>query len=168
MSLAGSPVRRILRTVVLVLLLLLYLGALLYSTLEPFRFSRHPGLERNVPHKQVEWIPFSRPCPDHGVLCPRDTGLNVVAFAPLGAFLVLLSRSSGGVLRRAGQAAAMGSGLSLLIETLQYFIPARFPSTTDLLLNTLGTWLGGVLIAAFAGIERRRSEPTGLPDSTSV
>ena len=65
---------------------------------------------------------------------------RVVSFAPLG---ILLSAAWG---RREpwGSAAMLLATLLLaaLIETGQYFIPARHPSVTDLLLEVFGAWLG--------------------------
>ena len=81
--------------------------------------------------------PICKTC-SHRRFYTRDTGLNLVMFIPFSALLVLVSGAGDGVLRRTLRAAAFGFCLSLLIETIQYFIPARFPSTTDLLLNTLG------------------------------
>jgi glycopeptide antibiotics resistance protein len=65
---------------------------------------------------------------------------RVVSFAPVG---ILLSAAWG---RREpwGSAAMLLATLLLaaLIETGQYFIPARHPSVTDLLLEVFGAWLG--------------------------
>lgn len=65
--------------------------------------------------------------------------LNVALFAPIG----FLSRS----LRQRGvhsvwHAVAIGGLLSTFIEVLQVFLPGRFPSPTDVVANTAGTWAG--------------------------
>jgi glycopeptide antibiotics resistance protein len=137
------------------LLLVLYTGVLLYGTLWPFRFTWHPGRDQMSSRRRIEWIPFSRPCPTHGLFCPRDTGLNVAMFIPWGALAALAFEGRGGVLRRVVRAGVLGFALSLLIETTQYFIPARFPSTTDLLLNTLGAGLGGLMVAGVGHIRQK-------------
>jgi hypothetical protein len=52
--------------------------------------------------------------------------------------------------------------MSLAIEITQYFIPARFPGTTDLLLNTFGAVLGGIpgaILANKLDAYRRMSDP---------
>ena len=133
-------------------LLVLYSIPLLYGTLTPFRFTWHPGRDRANGRSQVEWIPFTRLCPAYGLFCPQDTGLNIAIFIPVGALLALLPGASASAARRAVRAGAIGFTLSLLIETTQYFIPARFPSTTDVIWNTLGAFLGGLLVV---GLVRR-------------
>jgi glycopeptide antibiotics resistance protein len=64
---------------------------------------------------------------------------NIVLFLPFGAALCLLG------LRR-GRAVLAGFCLSAAIETAQLFIPGRTTSSDDVLLNTLGTFLGYVLL----------------------
>ena len=117
----------------------------MYGTFRPFGFTWHPGRERMDDRCQIEWIPFTRHCPTGGIFCPRDIGLNIAIFMPFGALAAWRSGAGGGVMRRAARVAVFGFCLSLLIETAQYFIPARFPSTTDLLLNTLGACMGGLM-----------------------
>ena len=133
-------------------LLVLYSIPLLYGTLTPFRFTWHPGRDRANGRSQVEWIPFTRLCPAYGLFCPQDTGLNIAIFIPMGALLALLPGASASAVRRTVRAGAIGFTLSLLIETTQYFIPARFPSTTDVIWNTSGAVLGGLLMV---GLVRR-------------
>ena len=135
------------------LLLVLYSGALLYGTLEPFGFALHPGRDSMSGQRQVEWIPFTHLCPIHGILCPTDTGLNILVFIPLGALAALIPRAGTGTMRRAARAGLLGFTLSLLIETTQYFIPARFPGASDIVWNTLGTCLGALLMTALLRIK---------------
>jgi glycopeptide antibiotics resistance protein len=130
------------------LLLVLYIGALLFGTLMPFRFTEHPGRDKKHSRHRVEWIPFSRTCPIQGIFSLGDIGLNIAMFIPFGALAALLSGTDGKATRRIARVGALGFCLSLLIETTQYFIPARFPSTTDLLMNTLGACLGALLAAS--------------------
>ena len=72
-----------------------------------------------------------------------DVAINVAGYAPLGFLLTLAG------LRRSGLGwtvtlAVLGAGmLSLCMETLQSYLPARVPSNVDLILNTLGGWVGG-------------------------
>lgn len=145
------------------LLLILYVGVLLYGTLTPFKFSWHPGRDKLNPRRQIEWIPFTHLCPVHGMLCPSDTGLNVAAFLPVGALAALLPAT--GWWRRMAFAGVVGLSLSLLIETAQYFIPERFPGSTDLLLNTLGACLGGLMAAGLVRVTIWNREPAVMPRS---
>ena len=68
-----------------------------------------------------------------------DVLLNVLLFVPLGFAL----RHAG---LRLARLTAIGLGVSLLIELLQYgFIPGRDASASDLVTNTLGAALGGMI-----------------------
>ncbi len=145
-SICFWPLLKSLSQTCLRFVLALYTGLLLYVTLWPFQFTSHPGRNTTNLKRHVEWIPFTRLCPNHGLFCPRDTGLNLAMFLPFGALVALMSSAEIGRMRRVVRAAALGFSLSLLIETTQYFIPVRYPSTTDLLLNTLGAGLGGLVV----------------------
>ena len=72
----------------------------------------------------------------------RDAALNLAGYLPLGLFLGAWAGSR-------GWRAAWPIGLVFLIsasfETLQFVVADRHPSTTDLLLNTLGGALGALL-----------------------
>jgi hypothetical protein len=76
----------------------------------------------------------------------QDFLLNLLGFIPLGFTLfTMLSRTLPSADHRRRLAAAvvgLGFAVSLLIETVQVWIPSRNSSVTDLLLNTLGTMVG--------------------------
>jgi len=128
------------------LLLILYSGVLLYGTLIPFSFTWHPGREQVNSRRRAEWVPFTRPSPVRA----RDTALNLVMFIPFGVLLTLaLNAGRGRVLASVARSGLLGFLLSLVIEATQYFIPARFPSSSDLVLNTLGAALGALVTAAW-------------------
>jgi glycopeptide antibiotics resistance protein len=62
------------------------------------------------------------------------------SFAPLG---ILLAQAFGSRQRRGELLTVVAAlALSAVIEIGQYFIPERHPSVTDLLIETLGAWLG--------------------------
>lgn len=135
--------------------MVLYAAVLLYGTLAPFHFTTHPTPFTPGGVGRLEWIPFSRLCPQYGVFCPADTGLNLAMFMPFGALAALVGGDATSKRRRVVRGVVAGFGLSLLIETTQYFNPDRFPSTTDLLLNTLGAALGALAATAFLGWRKR-------------
>jgi VanZ family protein len=67
----------------------------------------------------------------------RNLLSNILLFLPIG-FLYRLTTKRRGVLW-------LGAGISLTIEILQLFIPARTPSVVDILANTLGAGFGAYL-----------------------
>lgn len=74
-------------------------------------------------------------------------GGNIVLFMPLGFFLPLTVPS----LNRLARMTVVGAALSISIETTQYFLPAgRYASTLDVILNTLGTACGFLLMEQVA------------------
>lgn len=80
---------------------------------------------------KVEWLPFSQR------FVPADLMLNVLLFVPMGL--------SG---RRAWPSVPgwlwvlAAFTLSLSVETYQLYSHSRFPTTVDLLTNTVGAWVG--------------------------
>jgi glycopeptide antibiotics resistance protein len=101
-----------------------------------------------VPHwERIQWIPLVSP-----PITLRDLLGNVALYVPLGHALARLAGIRRGML--------LGVGTSLLIavctESLQLFSRGRYPSTTDLLSNTTGAWLG-VTLALWL---MRRARPT--------
>lgn len=76
----------------------------------------------------------------------RDIAINIFGFAPFGflcfAYLYFQRR-----LRHAMfWTVAAGFGITMTIEVLQFFIPSRGSDVIDLLTNTLGTYLGALLL----------------------
>lgn len=71
-----------------------------------------------------------------------DVGVNLAGYAPAG-FLLALSALRSGRTRWAVSLAVLGAGvLSLLMETMQSYLPSRIPSNVDFALNMAGAWLG--------------------------
>ena len=67
---------------------------------------------------------------------------NILLFLPLGFFYRLTTGKRGAFL--------LGAVTSSIVETAQIFIPARTPSTIDILANTLGAGLGAWIHAVIA------------------
>jgi glycopeptide antibiotics resistance protein len=140
------------------LLLGVYAAFLLVLTLAPFDFTWSALLDASLGAPRVEWIPFTYACPVHGRFCVYDRITNVLAFLPVGALAVLLPQRAGDWSVRVRRAAAVALAASAVVETAQLFLPSRFPSTADVLLNTLGAWLGAAVVAALARRERGAGE----------
>lgn len=115
---------------------LVYVLLVVYASLYPFSDWRDQG--------PLPWLFLTAPWPVYWT--GFDLLSNVLGYAPLG-FLFALSalRTGRGRGRLAVLWATLGAGgLSLLMETLQSYLPARVPSNLDLALNVAGAWAGAV------------------------
>lgn len=85
---------------------------------------------------------------------------NFAAFIPFGLFLseFLASAKRFSAGRRLGLATLAGFGLSLCIECLQLLLRVGFFELTDLVMNTLGAFVGALISAGLRKVvgERRR------------
>ena len=104
---------------------------------------------------------FSRLFRDSG-LGPSEMISNIVAFIPfslfLSEFLASAKRFSAG--RRLGFATLAGCGLSLCIECLQLVLRVGFFELTDLVMNTLGAFVGAgvaVVIRSLLAKQKKKS-----------
>ena len=122
----GSPLAR--------LLLLVTLALIVYASLYPLAGWRQHG------GSPFEFL--AMPWPRYTQWF--DVVANVAGYALLGLLAVLALRPR---LRGAGAvlaASALGAGLSLLMEAVQSYLPARFPSSLDLLCNAAGACAGAL------------------------
>ena len=99
-------------------------------TLAPFRFARPV-------QAHLSWL-----------VDPGDVVANMLLFVPLG----FLHRIAAHRAPSRGHWSTVGAALlaSVALETLQLFLPGRFPSVVDVLSNTLGAGLGSWLHARIA------------------
>jgi glycopeptide antibiotics resistance protein len=106
-------------------LLLSYVAALAtLATLSPFDFVATPT------HGYSLWLSRS------------DVALNLALLFPAG-FLLRLARTGRGGLACL-DALGLGLAFSLLLESLQTFLPSRVSSPVDVLTNGLGAWAGAL------------------------
>lgn len=125
-------------------LALAYAALIVYASLYPFAQWRDQGI--------VPWAYLWAPWPKYWT--GFDFGINVVGYAPMGfliALTVLRTRPETGALRAVLRGALASAALSLVMETIQSYLPARVASNVDLGLNALGALLGALLAA---GLER--------------
>jgi glycopeptide antibiotics resistance protein len=130
----------------LVGLLVAYTGLLLLGTLSPFDFRLNARTVSYFP--SPEWIPFTY----HDPRCPwtgffRDKLFNIVMFLPFGVLLGMIFQSGAKPERTLLKTAVLAAFFSLVIESLQYFLPERHPAASDLLMNTFGAFLGAWLVS---------------------
>lgn len=133
------------------MLVIAYAVLLIVGLGMPLRESRGMAADRHQHH------PLSLGIPASWRGKARDLSLNVVLFIPLGA----LGRRS---LRHAGLAglpallATVGGSmaLSLTMETVQHFIPGRYPSLLDVVMNGGGATMGIAADMALHPLRRLR------------
>jgi Glycopeptide antibiotics resistance protein len=130
---------------VVIALLVTYSGLLILGTLFPFDFSLNARTVSYFP--SPEWIPFTY----HDPRCPwtgffRDKLFNIVMFLPFGVLLGMI-QSGAKPERILLKTAVLAAFFSLIIESLQYFLPERHPAASDLLMNSFGAFLGAWLVS---------------------
>ena len=114
---------------------LLFAGLVVYASLYPFEGWRVQG---------VAPLAFlAAPLPQYWT--GFDVLSNLVGYAPLGFLLTVALLRAGMAMRAALWATLACAALSLSVETLQTFLPARVPSHIDLALNTAGAAIGATL-----------------------
>jgi VanZ family protein len=122
-------------------LALVYGGVIVYASLYPFSEWRDQGI--------LPWAFLGAAMPAYWT--GFDITANVLGYVPLG-FLLALSALRRGHGHRGVWLSFLGAGtLSLMMESLQSYLPSRVPSTLDFLLNTLGVGLG---VSVAVGLER--------------
>ncbi len=101
--------------------------------------------------KALAWPRFEDVAPADVV---EDILINLAGFAPLGFLLLATLAIFEGIGDRTASLATLlfAFSFSLCIEIAQVWIPSRDSSLLDLILNTLGGWMGGVF---FKWIQRR-------------
>jgi glycopeptide antibiotics resistance protein len=104
----------------------IWTGVICFIVVPWYRFQSHVHLEL------VQWVPFITP-----PVRLRDIVLNTFLYVPFGYLHV--RRSSRLSISRT---VAFAVALSVVTECAQLFSHGRFPSTTDLVCNVLGAYLG--------------------------
>jgi VanZ family protein len=118
-------------------LVLIFIALIVYGSLFPFS---------GWTNSSVSLFSFLGSWPT--VLEKADLIQNVLAYAPLGLFTVIWLMKSMRFWPALMRATLMGGVLSFVMESIQQFLPSRMASTSDLAMNLLGTFAGG-LAAAF-------------------
>ncbi len=116
-------------------LALIYAGILVYASLYPFAEWRSQGI--------VPWAFLGSPWPKYWT--GFDIVTNIAGYVPLGFLLVLSALRNGRTRYTVVVATFLAGVLSLMMESLQSYLPARVPSNVDLALNVLGALVGALL-----------------------
>lgn len=116
------------------ILALAYLLIIVYASLQPFRDWRFPS---------GEILRFlTAPWPRYITL--SDVLINLIAYAPFGFLLALGLKTRLGARAAVVTAALLAAMLSLAMEGVQMFLPARVASNVDLLTNSAGALFGAM------------------------
>jgi hypothetical protein len=75
----------------------------------------------------------------------RDLFMNILGFVPFGFFCFSFLHSSRTKIKAGFAAILLGALISLTIEVLQWYLPTRNSSMTDVLTNSFGTVLGVIV-----------------------
>lgn len=130
-------------------LLLAHIGLIIYASLYPFWPWRWP------PGMGLPWL-FGLNWPTR--FWAFDVEVNLLGYIPLGLLGFAAAVRSGWGLRAALLLGLLpGPLLSFLMETLQFFLPGRVPSLSDLSFNALGSTLGallGLVLNSLGGLQR--------------
>jgi VanZ family protein len=123
-------------------LALAYAALVVYASLYPFIGWRDQGV--------LPWAWLQAPLPRYWTWF--DVMGNALAYAPLGALVTLALLRTRRIQSSRWLAALVASGmlgvLSLLLESIQTYLPTRYPSNVDWALNSLGALLGSFAAGA--------------------
>lgn len=111
-----------------------YLLVIAYASLQPFRDWRWPP-EEILHFITAPWTRF---------ITQQDVVVNFAAYVPLGLLLSIGCGARYGPARGAVAATLAAVLLSLAMEAVQMFLPARIASNVDLLANGLGALVGAM------------------------
>jgi VanZ family protein len=127
---------------------LAYTLVIVYASLQPFIGWRMP------PEALFDFLTAVWP----RYITAGDITLNVVAYVPFGAMLVIALRPRNAGFFGCLLAITLAALLSLMLESMQMFLPARIASNLDLLANAGGAAIGAMAAWLFglAPAARRR------------
>ena len=118
-------------------LALSFIGLIAYASLYPFTDWRDQGI--------APWAFLTAPLPKYWT--GFDVGANILGYVPAGFLLMLTASRTGRGRNAVMRSSLVCAVLSLCMESLQAYLPARVPSNVDFGLNTLGGWLGAASAA---------------------
>ena len=124
-----------------------YMGLIVYASLYPFAEWRDQGI--------APWVFLAAPLPKFWT--GFDVAVNVVGYAPLGGLLALGALRTNRLRHAIWAPLVLACVLSLAMEILQSYLPARVPSREDWLLNTSGALAGAIialLLARLGALDR--------------
>jgi VanZ family protein len=128
-------------------LALVYAALIVYASLYPFADWRDQGI--------MPWAFLIGPITPYR--SSFDVAVNVAGYVPFGALVALSALRTGRGRYAVLWTTFLATVLSLVLETLQSYLPVRVPSREDWLMNTLGAFAGAsatVLLERLGAIDR--------------
>ncbi|EHI70252.1 VanZ family protein [Streptococcus ictaluri] len=104
-------------------------------------------------YRYINWIPYAAPLTLNGQVVPLEMLFNLVVFLPLGAYLKLMKPNWSHL-----KIVCSGFLISLLFELLQYVLAIGMTDVTDVIHNTLGSYLGIWIYQAFVLAFKSKAE----------
>lgn len=146
-------------------LALAYLLTIIYASLQPFRGWRFPS-EDLYGFLTAAWPRY---------ITLDDVVGNVIAYLPLGFMLALGLRQFFGPVMPVILGALLAAAVSIGMESMQLFLPARIPSNVDVLANGTGGLIGALAAPLFSPSQiigarliawrERQFRPGALPET---
>jgi glycopeptide antibiotics resistance protein len=126
-------------------LLLVWLGVLVFFAWEPFTFSWDRDFLKER-YLQLKWLPFDDYVANKYWHSFDQFVHKTLMYLPLGALwtLCLMPRGWRWVLP-----VVLSAGVAVFLEVGQFFLPPRYPSVTDVLIQFLGACMGCALMGRF-------------------
>jgi len=147
------------------------------SPVAVYLFNEHSGrvisnfvssaLNLNSPRRfmVVDQLLFESPISEfrHDKSYLKDAFINVVGFVPLGFVCGLYFRTVRQTRRTALITVVIGATVSIAIEYFQSYLPTRFSGVTDIITNTVGTWIGVMVCNLVAPLASRYCQRPHAP-----
>jgi VanZ family protein len=121
-------------------LLTVYTALIVYASLHPLAGWRDPG------GSPLAFL--TAPWPRY--VTAFDLAANFLGYLPFGLLCALMLGARSSALKVVGTVALVGGVLSLALETVQVYLPARIASNVDLIVNVAGA-AGGAVLGVWIG-----------------
>jgi VanZ family protein len=131
------------------ILLAAIVSLILFVTLRPFNFRVDPEFT-SMRIRMVDWAPL--PSREHESLF-IDVACNILLFFPYGAAFYIYKRRNVKTSLSILSVTVSAAFLSSLCETLQVWLPDRYPQVLDVVANTSGALAGAITAAVWERID---------------
>lgn len=138
------------------MLLLVYVGFVVYGSFFPFHFTHDPEkVQRFLAHP----LPRLHDAEGRRLISLPDVVSNVLLGAPLGALMAWSGLAGGPLVVRVGRVVLAAAALGGAVELGQLFAPSRISSLNDVVAQVAGALAGLLLAHALSGASPRPLGP---------